>query len=316
MPTMTYKYALDEAVAMEMRADPKVFFMCTSVDSAWVDEFGAERVRRSPIAENVLTGMALGAAGCGFRPVVHWRATTFTFVAMDQIVNHVAKLRYMVGGQVDFPVLYRCYYMGGMRTAAQHTQSAYAMFAHVPGLKVIAPSNPADGMGLIRAAIQDNNPVVSFEAQRLDPIQAHVPENHVVPLGVGNMVREGSDVTIVTVGSMLGPCLEAADRLAAQGVSAEVIDPRTLVPLDVDLIRESVRKTGRLVVADESPPRCSIASEIITTAVEDAETFGAMSAPAQRVTIADVPIPFSPPLEDHVLPNADSVVAAAERTLR
>jgi pyruvate dehydrogenase E1 component beta subunit len=316
MHTMTYKDALDEAVAIEMRADPKVIFMCTSVDPAWVEEFGPDRVRRSPIAENVVTGMALGAAACGFRPVVHWRATTFTFVAMDQIVNHVAKLRYMVGGQVDLPLLYRCYYMGGMRTAAQHTQSAYAMFAHVPGLKVIAPSNPADGMGLIRAAIQDNNPVVSFEAQRLDPTEAGVPKDHVVPLGMGNVVREGSDVTIVTIGSMLDPALDAADRLASQGASAEVIDPRTLVPLDADLIRASVRKTGRLVVADESPPRCSIASEIITTVVEDPDTFAEMTAPPQRVTIADVPIPFSPPLEDHVLPDAGSVVAAAQRAMR
>jgi pyruvate dehydrogenase E1 component beta subunit len=311
---MTYQAALDEAVAIEMRLDHRVFFMCTAGSEHLAEEFGPARVRRTPISENALTGMALGAAGSGFRPVVNWRATTFTFVAFDQIVNHVAKLRYMVGGQADFPILFRTYYMGGMRTAAQHTQSAYAMFAHVPGLKLVAPSNPADAMGLLRAGIQDDNPVVSFEAMRLNPRAGEVPDDHVVPLGVAAIARPGDDVTVVAIGSMVGTALEAAAALADQGVSVEVIDPRTLVPLDVEAIRQSVQRTGRLVVADESPPRCSMASEIITAVVEDPETFARLTAPAQRVTIPAVPIPFSPVLEDHVLPTADSILAAVLRT--
>jgi len=315
MATMTYKTALDEAVAIEMRRDERVFYMSTAVPDGWVEEFGADRVRCSPISENMMTGMALGAAGSGMRPVVNWRATTFTFVAFDQIVNHVAKLRYMVGGQADFPILFRCYYMGGMRTAAQHTQSAYAMFAHVPGLKLVAPSNPADAMGLLRSAIRDNNPVVSFEALRLDGIEGSVPDEHHVPLGAAAIPRRGTDVTLVALGSMVSTALEAADELADEGISVEVIDPRTLVPLDVATIRDSVGATGRLVVADESPPRCSMAAEIITTVVEDADTFGALVAPAKRVTIADVPIPFSPPLEDHVLPGVDAVRTAIRQTM-
>ena len=315
MALMTYKAALDEAVAIEMRNDGRVFYMSTIVPDRWVGEFGAARVRRSPISEAAMTGMAVGAAGSGFRPVVNWRATTFTFVAFDQIVNHVAKLRYMFGGQADFPILFRTYYMGGMRSAAQHTQSAYAMLAHVPGLKLIAPSTPADAMGLIRSAIQDDNPVISFEAMRLDGVEGEVPANHMVPLGEAATVREGDDVTLVSIGSMLGPALEASARLIGDDVSVEAIDVRTLIPLDVEAIRRSVQKTGRLVVADESPPRCSMAAEVIATVAEDRQTFRAMTAPARRVTAAAVPIPYSPPLEDHVLPDATSIERAVRQTL-
>lgn len=315
MPVVTYKAALDEAVALEMRADARVFYMSTAVPDAFVEEFGPARVRRSPIAEAAMTGIAIGAAGSGMRPVVNWRATTFTFVAFDQIVNHVAKLRYMVGGQADFPILFRTYYMGGMRTAAQHTQSAYAMFAHVPGLKLVAPSNPADALGLLRSAIRDDNPVVSFEAMRLDGLEGEVDEAQLVPLGRASVVREGSDVTVVAIGSMVGAALDAAHQLAGEGVAVEVVDPRTLVPLDVDSIRASVGRTGRLVVADESPPRCSMASEIITAVVEDADTFHALLAPAARVTVPPVPIPFSPPLEDHVLPDRSDIVSAIRTML-
>jgi pyruvate dehydrogenase E1 component beta subunit len=315
MPVMTYKAALDEAVAVEMRRDRRVFYLSTAIPAGLAEEFGSSRVRRTPISENAVTGMALGASGSGLRPVVNWRATTFTFVAFDQIVNHVAKFRYMVGGQADFPILFRAYYMGGMRTAAQHTQSAYAMFAHVPGLKLVAPSNPADAMGLLRTAIRDDNPVVSFEAMRLDGVEGEVPDDHLVPLGVADTPRSGTDVTVVALGSMVGTALDAAAALAEEGVSVEVIDPRTLVPLDVATIRASVGRTGRLVVADESPPRCSMAAEIITTVVEDRDAFGALRAPAQRVTVPAVPIPFSPPLEDRVLPGVDAVVAGVRAAL-
>jgi pyruvate/2-oxoglutarate/acetoin dehydrogenase E1 component len=315
MATMTYHAALDEAVAIEMRDDDRIFYMATDVPDGLRSEFGSDRVRVGPIAENSMTGMAIGAAASGFRPVVHWRATTFTFVAYDQIVNHVAKLRYMVGGQVDFPILFRCYFMSGRRTAAQHTQSAYAMLAHVPGLKIIAPSSPADGMGLIRSAIRENNPVISFESMRLFPSEGEVPDDHIVPLGVAKTVNQGSDVTVVALSSMVGTCMSVAESMADDGISVEVIDPRTLVPLDTQSIIESILKTGRLVVADESPPRCSMASEIITTVVENAAAFKALKGAPERVTVPAVPIPYSPVLEDHVLPDAHDVEAAIRRTL-
>ena len=315
MPSMTYEAALEEAVALEMREDPRVFYMGTAPPKPLLDEFGSTRVRRTPISENAMTGMAIGAAGCGLRPVVDWRATTFTFVAFDQIVNHVAKIRYMFGGQQDFPILFRTYYTGGTRSAAQHTQSAYAMFAHVPGLRLVAPSTPADAMGLLRSAIKDDNPIVSFEASRLNRLEGEVSPGHLIPLGVAEVKRAGTDVTLVAIGSMVATALTAAHDLEGEGVSVEVVDPRTLVPLDVAAIRESVQRTGRLVVADESPSTCSMAAEVITTVVEDAATFRALRAPARRVTVPPVPIPYSPPLEDHVLPNGGTIVAAVRQSL-
>jgi pyruvate/2-oxoglutarate/acetoin dehydrogenase E1 component len=315
MAMMTYHDALDEAVAIEMRDDERIFYMATDVPEGLLDEFGSERVRIGPIAENSMTGMAIGAAASGFRPVVHWRSTTFTFVAYDQIVNHVAKLRYMVGGQVDFPILFRCFFAGGRRSAAQHTQSAYAMLAHVPGLKIIAPASAADGFGLIRSAIQENNPVISFESSRLFSSIADVPDDHIVPLGVSKVVNEGSDITVVALGSMVETCLEVAGSMAGDGISVEVIDPRTLVPLDAQSIIDSIIKTGRLVVADESPPRCSMASEIITTVVENGGAFKALKGAPERVTIPAVPIPYSPVLEDYVLPDAADVEAAVRRAM-
>lgn len=313
---LTYAEALEAAIATEMREDPTVFHMGTIAPAALVAEFGDDRVRRAPISESAMSGMAVGAAASGWRPIVNLRATTFAFVAFDQLVNQAAKIRYMFGGQASFPIVYRTFYIGGQRSAAQHSQSTYAMLAHVPGLKITAPSNPADAYGLLRAAIRDDNPVVHFEANRLDPVTADVPEDHLVELGTAATVRDGEDVSIVAVGSMVGPALDAAALVAEQhGASVEVIDPRTLVPLDVTTIRASVQRTGRLVVADESPPTCSMAAEIAAVAAEDGPTFRALRAPIARVCAAAVPVPFSPPLEDHVLPGADDIVDAVRAVL-
>jgi pyruvate/2-oxoglutarate/acetoin dehydrogenase E1 component len=310
LPTLSYGAAIEEAIAAEMRLDERVFHVGTLTPQGLLDEFGERRVLRTPISESAMTGLGIGAAASGWRPIINWRATTFTFVAFDQIVNQAAKIRYMFGGQASFPMVFRTFYIGGMRNAAQHSQSAYAMFAHVPGLKVLTPSNPADAFGLMRAAIRDNNPVVNFEAFRLDDSIAEVDENLILPIGVATVVREGTDVTVVAIGSMVEVATAAADLAEGAGISVEVVDPRTLVPLDLETIRQSVRHTGRLVVADESPPTCSMAAEIATVVVEDAETFRSLEGPVQRVCAAPVPVPFSPPLEDAVMPNVDDVLAA------
>jgi pyruvate dehydrogenase E1 component beta subunit len=263
-----------------------------------------------------MTGIAVGSAGCGFRPVVHWRSVTFAFMAFDQVVNQACKIRYMFGGQRDFPIVFRASYLNGTRSAAQHSQTGYALYAHLAGLKVVLPSGAADGKGLLKSAIRDNNPVVCFEPGRIDPLTEDVPDDdHLVPIGVAAVKRPGTDVTIVALGYMVHTALAAAETLAADGVSAEVIDPRTLVPLDSETIRGSVRKTGRLIVVDESAPVCSMASEIAAVVAEDWDTCHALKAPIRRLTTAAVPIPYSPPLEDFVLPDEGRIVAAVKESL-
>jgi pyruvate dehydrogenase E1 component beta subunit len=225
--------------------------------------------------------------------------------------NQASKIRYMFGGQADFPVTYRCSTGGGMGLAAQHSQSPYSMWMHVAGLKIILPATPADAKGLLKSAIRDNNPVVSFECSRLNTVVGPVPDgDHTVPLGVAQVKRAGTDVTVVGLAYYVQEVLAVADELAGQGISVEVIDPRTLVPLDVETIRASVRKTGRLVIVDEAPPTCSAASEIAAIVVEDPATFHALRAPVQRVCAASVPVPYSPILEKAALPDRAGIVAA------
>jgi acetoin:2,6-dichlorophenolindophenol oxidoreductase subunit beta len=263
-----------------------------------------------------MTGIAVGSAGCGFRPVVHWGSVTFAFMAFDQVVNQACKIRYMFGGQRDFPIVFRASYGNGTRSAAQHSQTGYALYAHLAGLKVILPSGAADARGLLKSAIRDNNPVVCFEPGRADPLEEDVAdEESLVPIGVAAVKRPGTDVTIVALGYMLYPALAAAEELAAEGASVEVIDPRTLVPLDVERIRESVRKTGRLIVVDESAPTCSMASEIAANIAEDWQTCHALRAPVRRVCMPAVPVPFSPPLEDFVLPDQARIAATVRELL-
>ncbi len=316
MREISFTQALDEAVAEEMRRDERVITLGTDFSGDPIKEFGPARVRFTPISESVLTGMGLGAAACGYRMIVNWRMVTFSFVAMDQIVNQASKIRYMFGGQADFPVTYRCSTGGGMGLAAQHSQSPYSMWMHLAGLKIILPATPADAKGLLKSAIRDNNPVVSFECSRLNTVTGPVPDgDHLVPLGVAQVKRAGTDVTVIGLAYYVQEALAVADELAGQGISVEVIDPRTLVPLDVETIRASVRKTGRLVIVDEAPPTCSAASEIVAIVVEDPATFHALRAPVQRVCAASVPVPYSPTLEKAALPDRARIAAAIHRVL-
>jgi pyruvate/2-oxoglutarate/acetoin dehydrogenase E1 component len=317
MRTITYLNAITEAIAEEMRRDPKIFHLSTDAPPALLKEFGPERVRQTPITESALTGMAIGAAGSGYRPIVDWRLVTFSFVAMDQIVNQAAKIHYMFGGQAKFPILFRTTVGGGTRRAAQHSQSPYSMFMNLAGLKQVLPSTPYDVKGLTKTAIRDNNPVIAFESGRLGGLQGPVPDDeYAIPFGKADIKREGSDVTIVALAWLVHEALAAAEQLATEGISAEVVDPRSLVPMDADTIRASVRKTGRLVVADEAGPTAGAAAEISALVTEDPATFAALTAAPQRVCALQVPIPYAPHLEDHVFPDRQRIVDAARRVCR
>lgn len=317
MREISFAQALDEAMIEEMQRDERVITLATRRAPALENKFGDKRVRFTPISEAAFTGIGLGAAGSGFRPVVNWGMVTFSFVAMDQIVNQASKIRYMFGGQADFPVTYRCTTGGGAQVAAQHSQSPYSMFMHLAGLKIILPSTPADAKGLLKSAIRDNNPVVFFECSRLAAVTGPVPdEEYTTPIGVADVKRAGSDVTVVGLAYYVREALAVADALATEGISIEVIDPRTLVPMDTTAIRASVRKTGRLVVVDEAPATCSAASEIIALVTEDPATFRALKAPVRRVCAAPVPVPFSPPLEQAALPDQARIMAAIRQVLK
>jgi pyruvate/2-oxoglutarate/acetoin dehydrogenase E1 component len=316
MRELTYSEAAQEAVAEEMRRDPKIFYMSTDAIPSLLSEFGDQRVRATPITEAAFTGMAIGAAGCGFRPIADWRQVTFCFVAMDQIVNQAAKIHYMFGGQVTFPILFRATVGGGGRVAAQHSQSPYSMFMNVAGLKMILPSTPRDMKGLLKTAIRDNNPVISFESNRLMTRKGPVPdEDYTIPLGKADIKREGSDVTVVALAWLVHEAVAAAEELAQEGISIEVIDPRTLAPLDTQTIRNSVQKTGRLVVADEAGPTAGFSAEVAAVATEDAATFAQLKAPVKRVCALQVPIPYSPVLEDHVFPDRKRITAGIREVL-
>jgi len=317
MREISFQKALEEAVAEEMRRDPRVITMGTDFTGDPVKEFGPSRVRFTPISEAVLTGMGLGAAGSGFRPIVNWRMVTFSFVAMDQIVNQASKIHYMFGGQAQFPVTYRCTTGGGIGLAAQHSQSPYSMWMHLAGLKIILPSTPADAKGLLKSAIRDNNPVVSFECSRLAGLTGPVPDgDHLVPIGVADVKRSGTDVTVIGLAYYVTEALALAEELAREGISIEVIDPRTLVPMDVEALRGSVRKTGRVVIVDEAPATCSAASEIAALLVEDPDTFRALHAPVRRVCAVPVPVPYSPTLEQAALPSRADIKAAVYEVLK
>src|SRR4051812_470544 len=291
MRELTYGQAALEAIAEEMRRDDKIFYMSTDAIGPLLQEFGATRIRTTPITEAAFTGIGIGAAGCGFRPIVDWRQVTFCFVAMDQIVNQAAKIHYMFGGQVAFPMLFRASVGGGGKVAAQHSQSPYSMFMNVAGLKMFLPSTPYDMKGLLKTAIRDNNPVISFESSRLMGIKGPVPEeDYTIPLGQADVKRAGSDVTIVALAWLVHEALAAAEQLDAEGISVEIIDPRSLVPLDAETIRQSVRKTGRLVIADEAGPTAGFSAEIAALTTEDAENLCAASGAGEtglRVAGAD-----------------------------
>ncbi len=317
MRELTYNEAALEAIAEEMRRDPKIFYMSTDALPPLLKEFGPQRIKATPITEAALTGMSIGAAGSGFRPIVDWRQVTFCFVAMDQIVNQAAKIHYMFGGQVTFPILYRASVGGGGLVAAQHSQSPYSMFMNVAGLKMFLPSTAYDMKGLIKTAIRDNNPVISFESGRLTARKGPVPEEeYTIPLGLADIKREGSDVTVVALAWLVHEALAAAEELSQEGISVEIVDPRTLVPLDTETIRRSVRKTGRLVIADEAGPTAGFSAEVAAIATEDAATFARLQAPVKRVCALQVPIPYSPVLENHVFPDRKRIIAGIREVLQ
>ncbi len=308
MGRITYAAAGTAALAEEMRRDPTVFEFCTDATESLLEEFGPTRIRTTPITENTFTGMAVGAAGSGYRPVVNWRQVTFGFVAMDPIVNQACKIHYMFGGQQKFPITFRAAVGGGTKLAAQHSQSPYSMFMNLAGLKIILPSTPYDMKGLLKAAIRDDNPVMSFESNRLMGLEGDVPDDdYTVPIGKADVKREGTDITVIAIAWMVQEALAAAQTLDKDGISVEVVDPRTLVPMDSKTIRASVRKTGRLLVADEAGPTAGASAEIISLATEDPETFKTLRAPVSRVCALDAPIPYSPVLEDYVFPNRDRI---------
>src|SRR6202049_1432865 len=317
MRELTYNDAALEAIAEEMRRDPKIFYMSTDALPPLLKEFGPQRIRATPITEAALTGMAIGAAGSGFRPIVDWRQVTFCFVAMDQIVNQAAKIHYMFGGQVSFPILFRAAVGGGGPGAAQHSQSPYSMFMNVAGLKMFLPSTPYDMKGLLKTAIRDNNPVISFASSRLMGRKGPVPEeDYTIPFGEAEIKREGSDVTVVALAWLVHEALAAAEEFAKEGISVEVVDPRTLVPLDKDTIRGSVQKTGRLVIADEAGPTAGFSAEVAAVCTEDAATFERLQAPVKRVCALQVPIPYSPILEGHVFPDRKRIIAGVREVLQ
>ena len=276
--------------------------------------FGAVRVRDTPISEAGFVGAGVGAAAAGLRPVVDVMWADFTALAFDQLYNQAAKMSYMFGGQARLPITFRVAMGAGLSAAAQHSGTLYSIYTHLPGIKVVVPSSPHDAKGLLLESIFDDGPVLFFEHLKLYVTQGDVPEEpYRVPLGVADVRRSGADVTIVAIAAMVGRALEAADALAADGIDAEVIDPRTLSPLDEETIIRSVEKTGALVVVDESPPRCSAASEI--AAVVGEKAFDFLNGPVRRVTAPDTPVPFAPSLERAYVPSVDAVVAAVRSIL-
>lgn len=320
MGEITYTEAIMDAFREEMRRDDRVFVICGALGplADLIPEFGEERVRVCPISEEAYVGAALGAAGSGFRPIVSPGMMTFAFNAMDQIVNQMAKIHYMFGGQASFPIVFRAATGGGRAAAAQHSQSPHPMFMNIAGLKLVMPATPHDAKGLMKSAIRDNNPVVFFEDQMLGlrGVKGPVPEEeYTVPIGAADVKREGSAITVVAVSKMVSEALAAAEALEGEGISVEVVDPRTLVPMDKGAIRASVRKTGRVVIVDEACITCGAAAEISAVITEDAATFRALKAPPKRVCAPDVPIPYSPVMEQFCLPDKSRVIQGVKEAL-
>ncbi|HKB94817.1 MAG TPA: alpha-ketoacid dehydrogenase subunit beta [Gaiellaceae bacterium] len=317
--TLSFAQAINEALAEELRRDPTVFVLGEDVAEAGtpfkvlsglVEEFGPERIIDSPISEAGITGLGVGAAMTGMRPVVDIMFGDFLTLVMDQLANQAAKTHYMSGGKLKVPLTLRTTMGATRRSAAQHSQSLHAWVAHVPGLKVVLPSTPADAKGLLKAAIRDDNPVVFIEDKMDYAVKGEVSDGELdIPLGVADVKRVGDDVTIVATSSMVRAALEAAEQLAADGISAEVVDPRSLVPLDVGALVRSAQKTGRAIVVDEGHRAYGASAELAAVIAEGA--FWSLEVPVRRLAALDVPIPFSPPLEDVTVPTPELVAQAA-----
>jgi pyruvate/2-oxoglutarate/acetoin dehydrogenase E1 component len=328
---ITFMQAINEALAQEMERDETVVVFgednaggagAPGEDDAWGGVLGVTkglyhkypgRVLDTPISESAFIGAAAGAACSGLRPVAELMFVDFFGVCMDQIYNQAAKFRYMFGGKARTPIVIRTMYGAGIRAASQHSQSLYPIFTHIPGLKVVVPSNPYDAKGLLIASIRDNDPVIFFENKVLYSVEGEVPEeSYVVPLGEAEYVREGDDVTIVAIGRMVSMAEEAAEQLADEGIECEIVDPRTTSPLDEATIFESVENTGRLVVVDEANPRCSLATDIAARVAQNC--FDDLKAAPKMVTAPHTPPPFSPTLEDLYVPDPERIAAAVRET--
>lgn len=323
MRELSYSRALGEALQEEMRRDPRVvvwgldvgpYGSAFGVTKGLYEEFGPERVIDMPISEAGYVGAAVGAAATGLRPVVELQYSDWITIASDQLINHAAKIRYMFGGELMIPMVLRAPVGGYLSASADHSQSFEAFFSHVPGLKVVMPATPYDAKGLLKSAIRDNNPVVFFEHKKLYEVKGEVPEGeYLIPLGVADVKRKGSDVTIVAYSFMVSKSLAAAETLAQEGIEAEVVDLRTIDPMDEEAILASVAKTNHLVIVQETWPQCSISSEVAAIVAEKGLDY--LDAPIVRVTSKDVPAPFSPVLENYVLPKEADIVEAVRKVL-
>lgn len=332
--TITYREAVNEALREEMSRDKSVILLGEDVaggpgrppemQDAWggvmgvtkglLREFGSERVFDTPISESAFVGAAIGAAACGIRPVAELMFIGFLGVCLDQVFNQAAKLRYMFGGKAKVPLTIRTMIGGGLRAAAQHSTVDYSLVTHFPGLKVVAPSTPYDAKGLLISAIRDDDPVIFCEHKHLYALKGAVPsESYTVPIGKGEVKLEGNDVTVIAFSKLVHTALEAAEELRKDGVSVEIVDPRSLSPLDEEVILSSVTKTHRLVVVDEDNPRCGIAADVIALVARKA--FDSLDAPPQMVTPPHTPVPFSPSLEDAYIPGVDKITEAVRGTL-
>jgi acetoin:2,6-dichlorophenolindophenol oxidoreductase subunit beta len=332
MPQKTIRQALNEALKLEMRRDPRVVIMGedvtggagTGIDDAWggafgvtkgiLGEFGRERILDTPITESAFVGTAAGAAATGLRPVAEIMFVDFMGVCLDQLMNQAAKFRYMFGGKAVTPMVLRATFGAGRRSAAQHSQALYSMFTHVPGLKVVIPSNAYDAKGLLIQAIRDDDPVIFLEHKLMYDDKGEVPDGaYTVPFGEANVVREGKHATIIAIGRMVKMAETAAANLAKQGIEVTIVDPRTTSPLDEDTIIEMAEETGRVVIVDESNPRCSVASDISSIIAEKA--FDALEAPIVKVTAPHAPVPYAPSLEDVYVPSAERIEAAVKHVM-
>ncbi|HRH04107.1 MAG: pyruvate dehydrogenase complex E1 component subunit beta [Bacteroidetes bacterium] len=323
MKTVQFREALREAMNEEMRRDEKIFLMgeevaeyngAYKVSQGMLAEFGAKRVIDTPIAELGFAGIAVGAAMNGLRPIVEFMTFNFSLVAIDQVINSAAKMMSMSGGQFTVPIVFRGPTGSAGMLSSQHSQAFESWYANCPGLKVVVPSNPADAKGLLKSAIRDNDPVIFMESEQMYGDKGEIPEGeYLIPIGVADIKREGKDVTIVSFGKIMKVALAAAAELANEGIQAEVIDLRTVRPIDYATVINSVKKTNRLVVVEEAWPLASIASEIAFKVQKDA--FDYLDAPVLRVTSADVPLPYAPTLIDAALPNVSRVVKAVKQVL-
>ena len=321
MRKITYGQAICEAIDEEMARDKNVIFLGEDIEvlggnfratPGLYGKYGGWRIRNTPISENSFTGLGLGAALTGLRPIIEIMFCDFMMLAGDQIVNQIAKIRYMSGGQARVPLTIRTTLGGGRSTAAQHSQSLQAIVCHIPGLKVVMPSSASEAKGLLKTAIRDDNPVIFFEHKMEYKNEYEVPEGeYTIPFGVANILQKGKDITIIGTSNLALRAHKAAKELTKEGISAEVIDPRTLVPFDKETIIESVKKTGRLLIVDEGYERCGVAAEIAMSILKD--VFYYLNAPVERLTTANVPLPFSPVLEYYVIPDEKKIYQEAKK---